>query len=348
MVQRSWLIVLAAALAAPPAFGAAPQTAEEIANYTGSDRAQIIEAGTRKEGALLLYTGATSKVVDEFRKRYPYLKVETAQSDAPQHVRRMSEEYKAGRYIVDVVATSNQGLISLKNQGLIQPYKSPEMAAYRSEALEPSGYWALAFESFVSLGYNTKAIAEAEVPKTLDDLTNPKWMNKIAFANTTIPNWIGAVYHDLGDKGAEAYLEKLAKNKATIYQLSGRAMANLVVSGEVPMSPSAFSSHMADSAREGASVAWRPLGGVYANVSSVALAKRPVHPHAAMTYIDFILSKEGQLLHREAGYSSGRKDMETRETPSKRYYLGEEEGYEANFEKWGNIGRKYFGAAAKK
>ena len=49
MTQRSWLVLLAAVLAAPSAFGAAPQTAEEIANYTGPDRAQIIDAGARKE-----------------------------------------------------------------------------------------------------------------------------------------------------------------------------------------------------------------------------------------------------------------------------------------------------------
>ena len=322
---------------------AAPQTAAEIANYTGPDRAMVILEGARKEGQVLLYTGATSAILDHFRKKYPFLKVDAAQSDAPGHVRRMSEEYKAGRHIADIVATSNGGLHALKAMGNLQPFASPELAVFRPDAVEPGRHWAQVFESYVSLGFNTKAVSIDQAPKTLDDLLDPKWMGKMAFPGTTLPNWIGSVVRNKGDKGAESYLQKLAQNKLGVHQISGRALANLVVSGEISLSPSTFSSHMADSKKAGASVAWRPLDGVYANVSSISLAKYPPHPHAAMLYIDFMLSKEGQILHQEIGYSSGRTDLDNPDSPSARFYLGDEPDYEANFSKWSDLGRKIFG-----
>ncbi len=40
--------------------------------------------------------------------------------------------------------------------------------------------------------------------------------------------------------------------------------------------------------------------------SGVAIARKAPHPHAAMLFMDFLMSKEGQVLYQELGYDSPR------------------------------------------
>jgi len=96
------------------------------------------------------------------------------------------------------------------------------------------GYWVLSYESYLSIGYNTSLVSDAEAPKTLDDLLDPKWKGKMGFAGTsTLANWIGAV---LKEKD-EAYLRKLALQNIRVIPASARAVANMVISGELWLSP---------------------------------------------------------------------------------------------------------------
>ena len=99
-------------------------------------------------------------------------------------------------------------------------------------------------------------------------------------------------------------------------------------------------------APEGASVAWRALGGVYSITDGVALALEAPHPNAAMLYIDFVLSREGQALYQKLGYASARKDIDNPDKPAKIYYLGDEPDYLQNYEKWTALAHEIFGHEA--
>jgi iron(III) transport system substrate-binding protein len=324
---------------------AAPQSVDEIANYTGADRQALLEAGAKKEAALQVYSTGTQNqpLLDAFVAKYPYIKMNFFRSDGSSIARRWIEEYKAGKFIADVFDGGSTALPIMNDEKVITPFKSPEMAAFRPEGIQqsPKGpLWANSYESYLSLGYNTKLISEAEVPKTYDDLLNPKWMGKMAIAGSnTLGNWVGAAVLDKG----EDYVKKLGAQKVKIFNASGRAVANLVVSGEVPMSPASFDSHMANSADEGASVAWRALGGVYSTTGAVALALKPPHPHASMLYIDFMISKVGQEMYKKIGYGSARNDIEAKQKPQKIYYLAQRPNYAEEYEKWNLLGRQVFG-----
>jgi iron(III) transport system substrate-binding protein len=325
---------------------AEPKTVAEIAAYTGADRQVVLEAGAKKEGEILIYQIGTQSapIIEAFGKKYPFLKVQPQRNDSTIQARRTIEEYSAGRYIVDAFELDRAATRTIKDAGFLQSFKSPELDIMEDRAKEPGGYWANDYESYVSLGYNTKLVSEADVPKTYEDLLNPKWTGKMAMPSTTTSvNFIGAALKER----PESFLEQLGKQKFRIYEISGRAVANLVVSGEVPLSPAIYNSHMANSADQGASVAWRAIGGVYSTTGAVALASKAPHPHAAMLYLDFMLSKEGQQMMQKIGYASARRDLTNREKPERIYYLGDEPDYDKNYEKWSDLLRKYFGKAEK-
>jgi iron(III) transport system substrate-binding protein len=314
----------------------------DIANYTGADRQMLLETGARREGQLLIYATGTQAdpLYQAFGKKFPFIRVTSFRGDSTFVAARMAEEYKAGRHLADAIDLSTGALHQMLEAGLLRPFTSPELAKIRPDAIEPNRHWVIDYESYLSLGYNTDLVADADAPKTLDDLLLPRWQGKMAVPGTsTLANWVGALVLDKGD----AFVRELGRQKIRVFQVSGRAVANLVVSGEVALSPAMFSSHIANSKAHGAHVAWRPLGGVYSTTGAVALASKAPHPHAAMLFIDFVLSREGQSVYQSLGYASARTDFDNPEKPHKIYYLGDRTTYLQDYESWTALGRRVFG-----
>jgi iron(III) transport system substrate-binding protein len=123
----------------------------------------------------------------------------------------------------------------------------------------------------------------------------------------TAARWVGAVIEIAGKE----FIEKLAAQDVNVHKLSGAALANLVVTGEVPMSPTIFDSNIFVAKRKGATVEWRPVDPVVANVGYSGLVAKAPHPHAALLFLDYIHSKEGQQFIVKGGLSSPRDDVES-------------------------------------
>jgi iron(III) transport system substrate-binding protein len=68
--------------------------------------------------------------------------------------------------------------------------------------------------------------------------------------------------------------------------------------------------------------------------TGVAIARKAPHPHAAMLLIDFLTSKEGQLIYQDLGYDSGRRDVATSGAPVKKLYLANRPNYIGDYEGW--------------
>jgi hypothetical protein len=90
------------------------------------------------------------------------------------------------------------------------------------------------------------------------------------------------------------FVEKFSQQDVKVQNIVPAALANQVVSGEVPLSPTIFDSNIVTAKRKGAPVDWRPLEPVLTNVGSSAMTTRSPHPHAAILFLDYLHSKEGQ------------------------------------------------------
>ena len=344
-----WIAAACSAMGTiPQGVQAAPATVAEIANYTGADRDAILEAGARKEGEALLYTTGTQiePILIRFREKYPYLKLNVYRGDSADVVRRITEEYGARRHVADTIVLNAGGLGFMREAGILQPFRTPEETAYPDDAKEPNRHWINAYEAYVSLGFNTKLVPADQAPKTWDDLLDPKWHGKMALSgrSSTFAHWVGNLVLTKG----QDFVMRLGKQNLAVYEISGRALSNLIVSGEVALSPEIYDSHMANSARQGASVSWRALGSVYAGAGAAAVANKAPHPHAAMLLLDFFLSKEGQAMRMEIGDASARTDLSTGARPSQILYLEDRPNYAKEFEDWMALGEKAFGPARKK
>jgi len=336
-------------LAAEGAIGAAarPTTVAEIALYQGRDRDQVLVEGAKKEGQVMFYNINTwlSTVAQEFEKKYPFIKVSVWRSDSKTLLKRVTEEYASGRYLVDVIDVTFGGVAILHKMGIFQEYYSPEMVAYADEVKEKGKtgvYYLPDLELYIGLGFNTKLVPPAVAPKTNKDLLDPKWKGRISLAGTSTGiQWVGNVLNVMGRE----YLEKMGGQDVKVQNISGAALAGLIVSGEVPLSPTIYESNILTSREKGGPVDWRPLEPVVANVGSSGMTTKAPHPHAALLFLDYLHSKEGQKVVMKGGLGSPREDIGSLERKFKKSYLEAQyplEELEKKFSEWEELMQRLF------
>jgi iron(III) transport system substrate-binding protein len=285
-------------------------TAEEILMYKGADREAVLLKGARKEGRMVIYSSLIVNqmlrpLTEAFKKKYPFLEVKYWRGSSGKTFRKVTAEMRAGKLVADVVEGS--GITgSIVKAKIALPLWSPELAPYPKKFNAADGTWVTTRFRYIGGAYNTKMVAPADVPKTMEDLLNPKWKGKIAWrAGTSSSGQLITITSLLlawGDKKAEAYLAKLSKQDPVPLHISNRGVVDRIMEGEYAIAIGASAHHPLISARKGASVAPMLLNPVPSLNGTISVLKGVPHPHAAMLMVDFILSKEGQALFQKAGY----------------------------------------------
>ena len=290
-----------------------PRTLSELVAYSGADREKILVAGAKAEGKVTWYTSLAGSSYKElaqgFEKKYG-VKVDVYRAASNDLMARITAEAKARQYLVDTIETTLPLLKSLREDGLLAVYTSPHLQKYPAHAKEKAGnglyYWGVNRESFIGVGYNPNAIPAGAVPKNFAGLLNPQLRGKMGMTTSdTGVRMMGAI---LKFKG-EAFASKLKAQDISLHSVSGRAMADLAISGEVPISPSIFRDHAMESKLKGAPIDWVAMEGVPTNAGATAIVYQAPHPHAAVLMADFILSPEGQKILEDLQFGSPSKDF---------------------------------------
>ena len=123
-------------------------------------------------------------------------------------------------------------------------------------------------------------------------------------SSTRVFTVIGAM---LKFKGEE-FVRKLKAQNPVVHNVSGRALLDMVISGEVGVSPSTFRNHVEVSLKVGAPIAWVPMDVVPSNSGSTAVSVKAPHPHAALLLADFILGAGGQKVLEQYEYGNPTKN----------------------------------------
>jgi len=301
-----------------------PGTLAELAFYKGADRQQILEEGARKEGKLLVYTTGTQSVApvaEAFQKKYPFVKVETWRTSSGPLIARATEEFKGGNYIMDVMDSSQISQEFISRLGMIQSFFSPNFAFIDDEAktIAPGGKGTtVVFRSYgIGFGYNTKKLSKDQLPKSYQDLADPKWKGKLAIAGSNSgASWVRAIQ----SSSNEEVVKKIAAQNFPIQMISAMALVGLIESGEYAGSPTLYDANIYGRRQAGAPVDWVALEPAWVNADSIGIAKNAPHPCAALLYADFEYGKEAGEIHRSFGYNSFRKDVAPVAQRYKKYF----------------------------
>ncbi|HEY3152668.1 MAG TPA: extracellular solute-binding protein, partial [Candidatus Binatia bacterium] len=146
-----------------------------------------VEAG-KKEGKVVVYGSVVPQAMDglhqAFKKKYG-IEVDYWRGSSTQVSERALTEWRAGRPGFDI-AEGNRGVqLIMKNEGLFQKFVPPASEKFPAQYKEKDGLITPWRVLPISILYNTELVKAVDLPKTFDDLVNPKWMGKISIPDPT-------------------------------------------------------------------------------------------------------------------------------------------------------------------
>lgn len=266
--------------------------------------------GASAQEKVVLYTAHKTSLVQSLApvfERETGIKTEVIQLGSGEVFRRVRAEARAPK--ADVVWSVSGSLLT-ENADLLEPYKSKEAANIDPRFVKGEAWTPYTAVIYV-LMQNTRMIKDAETPKTLADLADPKWKGKIASARADNS---GSAFQQmmtvLSASGADGWQKygEIAKN--FVLTDSSGSVPRYVADGETPLGLT-----LEDNALEykvgGAPVKLAYLSdGTTAAPDGVALVKGAPNAENGKKFIDWALSKKTQeLLVKEAGRRSVRPDV---------------------------------------
>lgn len=294
MVAAAGSLALPGRSFAQPAKGAMA----ELAEYTGADRTQKLVDGAKKEGTLSMYTSAQGSdmgpLMAAFEKKYG-VKTEMWRAGSEKVLQRAITEARANRFTVDVIETNGPELESLSREKIFQAIKSPHHANIMPQAMRPHGEWVGTRLNVFVQGYNTKLVKKEELPKTWEDLLNPRWKGRLGIEGDD-QDWLAGVASILGEaRGTKLFKDIVAANGMSVRK-GHTLLTQLVASGEVPFALTVYNYKVEQLKQKGAPVDWLSIGPAIARPNGVGVARQAPHPHAALLFYEFEISEEGQKI----------------------------------------------------
>jgi iron(III) transport system substrate-binding protein len=195
----------------------------------------------------------------------------------------------------------------LMRRDLHERYVSPQAAGLPASARAADGAWTGFAARARVLLVNRARVPAAEMPRSVRDLTSPRWRGQITIANPlfgTTTMHVAALFSVWGEERTRSFLRDLRTNGVRIASSNGE-VKRLVVSGEV-----AFGLTDTDDAheaqQEGANVEVvypdQDELGTLLMPTSVVLLRRAPHRDAGRRLVDYLLSAsvEQQMAERAA------------------------------------------------
>ena len=272
-----------------------------------------LAAAARKEGRLVWYTSTPVENATRIAKMFEAetrIKVEVFRTGGSAALRRFMQEVDAGRVLADVLTTSDPGGFGgLVKRGLLVPYKPEGWELIPESAKDKDGYFFAQRLNLMSIYARTDKVAAADMPKTWDDLHQPKYKGRMVMTDPSYTSLQLSVVGMISRIKGWGFYEKLAKNDIMIVQGNQQA-AEAIKRAERVIAVGASDSYATDDRKQGLPVATIfPADGVFVIPSPTGLVKGSANPNAARLFANFMLTKPVQALFPQEGGYAARTDM---------------------------------------
>jgi len=274
----------------------APASAAELALYQGPDRQDRLVAAAKKEGELSVYHVYPNLplVLDAFSKKYG-IKVKAWRSGSEGVLQRLTTEARGGRFEADIVQNNAPENEAAHREHLLQEVRSPNAKDLVPDATPQHHEWSgITVDVFVA-AYNTDKVKKEDLPKSYQDLLDPKWKGKLA-VEVDDQGWYGWLRSVMGEKDTDRLFAQIVQKNGISVRKGHSLLANLVASGEVPLGLTIYSWIPEQLKQKGAPIEVLALPPVVAQFSTIAMPKKAPHPYAALLFYDFMLGEGQQLL----------------------------------------------------
>ena len=273
-------------------------------------------AAAHAEGKVTVYAPPGKQYQDaimSFQEYYPKIKLNYVPGSGTNNAQRLLTERRAGKYLADAfVGGSGTMILVLFKGGVLEPIppqlilpESKDTSAWfekKHHYADSENQYVLMMQGSVQLdlgAYNTNLVNPAEV-KSFWDILQPKWKGKMAAFDPRDRGHIQrmrALYYNpvLGGE----FLRRLFEEMDVTLGRDQRQLLDWVAGRKFHVYLFATSSNVEDARKKGL-----PVGVLYGlpregymsgQFGHIALIKQMPHPNATRVFLNWILSREGQI-----------------------------------------------------
>jgi ABC-type Fe3+ transport system substrate-binding protein len=270
-------------------------------------------AAARNEGQVAVYISGYEEVLPEFAKDYPDIKPVSVTGRGSQLAQRMIAERRGDKFLADVfssggVTTYGQlykaKVLDAIKPALLLPEVTDPSGWYQNKHhyADPEGQYVFSYvgsATYGSISYNTQLVDVKEF-KSYWDLLQPKWKGKIAARDIRAPgpgsgNARFFYYHpNIGP----SFIRKLFSEMDVTLFRDYRQGPDWLAVGKFAI---CFFCDVDLSKQQGLPVdtfgprVFKEGGALVQQFGTLALVNRAPHPNAARVFINWLLSRRGQI-----------------------------------------------------
>ena len=277
--------------------------------------------GARKEGKLRIYStfdpGQVEVLAKPFKERYPFINIEYNRASHEDRAVRTLVAYKNKRILTDIITGLGGSYFMYKEIGALDDLRGiPNLKSNSPETVDPEGLWVGMHMRYWCMAYNTRSLKKEDMPKRWDEvLTNPKFRN----GNLAIGNrpqlWALSLWKANGEKWTKDFLTKLFNEvKPQLRREGVNAILELLAAGEFDASIPSAEYRSFKKQQDGAPINYHCPEPVPTTVSEMGILKGAPNINSARLFVNWFLSKEGQLAQYVADYAPPvHKDLRRKE-----------------------------------
>lgn len=276
-------------------------------------------AAAKKEGQITVYIYRYEGLLQDFKREFPGINVVAVTGRGNELTNRIMAERRAGRFIADVYSGGTNSLFNTLYKGkaldplkpaLILPEVTDTSKWYGNEHryADPEGKYIFAFigsPSNAQLAYNTQQVNPKEF-KSYQDVLHPKWKGKIVSLDPR-DTGLGATmqfYYYSPELGPE-FMKKFFGGMEITYSKNFRQMTDWLGQGKFAICMGCKDSMRAKN--QGLPVddfdtnRWKEGSSFSAGGGSLSLMNQAPHPNAAKVFLNWFLSRKGQIALQKLG-----------------------------------------------
>ena len=294
MKKISWfgtmlLVVILAALLVVSNAIAAPSTQM-------TELEKKLYEGAKKEGQIFWWDAQglqeSAQFIKAFHERYPGITVSYYEANAVISDEKYFIERQAGKHPVDVIHID--WYEKYKKEGCLVNMADIVRDTGYSKGLLTKDQDAAGIEHTVKgVAYNTKLISPKDVPRSWEDLLNPKWKGRIAM------DYQFEIFTFQADTWGEekiiAYLKKLKEQNPSFNKGVTQTMT-LLGAGEFSLATDASLGVVLGLQEKGIPIAFAPIGPLVGKFAPHVIVRDAPHPNSAKLFMRWLMSAEGRTL----------------------------------------------------
>jgi len=285
---------------------------------------------SRAEGGLLVYSNVAAynwePVVQAFRKRYPWIGAETLDLGPAEAFERYYSETSVGKASADLIAVAApESWLRFLRRGGPAPYVSREDSALPAWSRPAPGLYTLSADPLV-LVYNKLLLPEELRPSSLADLAAAvarqpaKFRRRLTTYDATSHPFAFALhwaYVNHAPERAWSVLDALGPD--TRPEGGGATMVEKITAGEYVgayfVSGVTFFRRLKEESRARL-LDWKLVrDGTPVMIRGIAITRESRSPNSARLFLDFVLSREGQIAVGAGGLTPYRSDVKRSDVP---------------------------------